>query len=252
MTAADQLRALVELQSRDTELARLAQEEKKARAPLAALEAKQAANQTELDRRTAELRETEARLTELNGLVAADKDTIDKWEKRLRDIHTPREYAGLQREIDGLRRNIVQNEEEVVRLTGALEVLTSEVDGLKAAADTLKTDVAQLAKQIRNALTDGAATAKKLEAANAATAKTVPLQLVNRYRMILGKRQQLAVVPVENRRCTGCNMQVSHQHNLIILRGQTIEACPACQRILYERPSLFPEEAAEAAAAADE
>jgi hypothetical protein len=43
----------------------------------------------------------------------------------------------------------------------------------------------------------------------------------------------LAVVSVRNGTCQGCNMNIPPQLYNVLQRGQTIETCPSCHRIIY-------------------
>jgi len=46
-------------------------------------------------------------------------------------------------------------------------------------------------------------------------------------------RRGLAVVSVRSGTCQGCNMNIPPQLYIVIQRGQTIETCPSCHRIIY-------------------
>ena len=46
-------------------------------------------------------------------------------------------------------------------------------------------------------------------------------------------RRGLAVVSVRNGTCQGCNMNIPPQLYNVLQRGQTIETCPSCHRIIY-------------------
>ena len=46
-------------------------------------------------------------------------------------------------------------------------------------------------------------------------------------------RRGLAVVSVRNGTCQGCNMNIPPQLYNVLQRGQTVETCPSCHRIIY-------------------
>ena len=63
-------------------------------------------------------------------------------------------------------------------------------------------------------------------------ATQVKPDVLKRYASIR-MRRGLAVVSVRNGTCQGCNMNIPPQLYIIIQRGQTIETCPSCHRIIY-------------------
>ncbi len=63
-------------------------------------------------------------------------------------------------------------------------------------------------------------------------AAAVKPEVLKRYGNIR-MRRGLAVVSVRNGTCQGCNMNIPPQLYIIIQRGQTIETCPSCHRIIY-------------------
>jgi uncharacterized protein len=63
-------------------------------------------------------------------------------------------------------------------------------------------------------------------------AKAVKADVLKRYGAIR-LRRGLAVVSVKNGTCQGCNMNIPPQLYNTLQRGQTVETCPSCHRIIY-------------------
>ena len=63
-------------------------------------------------------------------------------------------------------------------------------------------------------------------------AATVKPEVLKRYGTIR-MRRGLAVVSVRGGTCQGCNMNIPPQLYNTLQRGQTIETCPSCHRIIY-------------------
>ena len=63
-------------------------------------------------------------------------------------------------------------------------------------------------------------------------AKDVRPDVLKRYSNIR-MRRGLAVVSVRNGTCQGCNMNIPPQLYNVLQRGQTVETCPSCHRIIY-------------------
>ena len=73
------------------------------------------------------------------------------------------------------------------------------------------------------------ADARKLR--DEAAARVSP-QVLKKYSSIKMKRG-LALAPVKNGTCQGCNMNIPPQLYNVLQRGQTVETCPSCHRIIY-------------------
>ena len=56
---------------------------------------------------------------------------------------------------------------------------------------------------------------------------------LKRYTMLLGKRDGLAVVPVNDSVCQGCHMTLPPQQVNEVRKADKLNLCPTCQRILY-------------------
>jgi len=63
-------------------------------------------------------------------------------------------------------------------------------------------------------------------------AADVKPEVLKRYSSIR-MRRGLAVVSVKNGTCQGCNMNIPPQLYNVLQRGQTIETCHSCHRIIY-------------------
>jgi predicted nucleic acid-binding Zn-ribbon protein len=77
-------------------------------------------------------------------------------------------------------------------------------------------------------------------------ATQVKPDVLKRYASIR-MRRGLAVVSVRNGTCQGCNMNIPPQLYIVIQRGQTIETCPSCHRIIYWEDLMKDDKAGEAA-----
>ena len=74
----------------------------------------------------------------------------------------------------------------------------------------------------------------------AALVPKVPASLLKKYDAIRAKRHGIGLVLVEDGCCQGCNMRLPPQLYNILQRGDSIEQCPACQRIVLWEHFLEP------------
>lgn len=174
----------------------------------------------EIDRRSLDLKSREARIVQLEG--------------QLNQAKTNKEYAVLKKEIDGHKADNGVLEDEILQLYGALEEKEKEGRGVtetyRAAAGELETArrasdaaVAAIDREI-----DG------LQKEREAAAAGLDPDLLKSYRRILdGKPDGLAIVPVVDGVCRGCYMDLTSQEINLLLMDRDVQYCKRCCRIMY-------------------
>jgi predicted nucleic acid-binding Zn-ribbon protein len=65
----------------------------------------------------------------------------------------------------------------------------------------------------------------------------VDKQWLKTYDSLVGKRGY-AVAPVVKGTCLGCHVALPPQLNNVLARGQSIETCPRCSRLIYRKEWL--------------
>ena len=85
-----------------------------------------------------------------------------------------------------------------------------------------------------------AARIASLEARRAELATRVEPALLTRYENIRKRRGGVAVTQVIGGTCKGCNRQIPPQIAIILVRANTIENCPNCNRIIYVPEAVSP------------
>ena len=240
----DQLRRLEELQQHDARIQELEN-------ALKAIPAKLAATQTDLARvegmlatERAALTETERYYAEQKSLLTDDEQSVAGAKHKLTQAKNSKEYMAAQREIEQRRESLTGREGEIAKLVEAVEAKkkllgdrTSDVQALK---DSLQKD--NDAARARMSELEGKIAA--LRAERDALAAGIKPEVLKRYGTIR-MRRGLAVVSVRNGTCQGCNMNIPPQLYNTLQRGQTIETCPSCHRIIYWE-DLMKDPAAEA------
>lgn len=208
-----------------------------AKADLAKLEAML---QAERDR----LAETEVWRREQEHLISQDQEDIQKAKSKLQASKNSKDFAAASREVDNKRRSMNEREEEVLKVIEALEKSRGEIAAhekdVEALRQTIEAEEAKVATQIAE-LT---AQADEASAGRAEITANVEKGLLKKYDYIVQFRG-IAVAPVVNGTCQGCHMSVPPQLNNMLARGDSIESCPRCQRLLF-REEAFAEPPADA------
>jgi hypothetical protein len=228
----DQLKRLEELQQFDAQI----QELDKA---LKAIPAKLQASQTDLARVEAllesertQLTETQRYYSEQKSQLQTEEATVSGAKHKLSLAKNSKEYVAAQREIEQTRESAQTREAEVAKL---VEAIQAKEKLLADRAEELKGLRSSIEKDGEIAHTKMAEVQKKIDALQVTRNKVaagIRPDYLKRYGAIR-MRRGLAVATVRNGTCLGCNMNVPPQLYNTLQRGNTLETCPYCHRIIY-------------------
>jgi predicted nucleic acid-binding Zn-ribbon protein len=178
-------------------------------------------------------REREKRTIDTN--LQLDGAKLKKWEARLNDIRNQREYLALSRETESQKK---ANNDAHDRL----DSLNTENKDLVTKMEAHRDDVAVLEVDIDAERAEVDAKLKELDKVideqkkeRAEYLSQIPANVIKRYDQVRTRRGGVATAPVAAGRCTACNMGLPPQLYNTVIRGETIETCPSCLRILYYR-----------------
>jgi predicted nucleic acid-binding Zn-ribbon protein len=228
----DQLRRLEELQQHDARIQELENS-------LKAIPAKLASTQNDLARvegmltteRTA-LTETERYYAEQKGLLTDDEQQVAGAKHKLTQAKNSKEYMAAQREIEQRRESLTGREGEIAKLVEAVDAKKKLLADRATDVQTLRDSIAKDGEAARLRMAELEGKIAELRAERNALAAGVKPEVLKRYGTIR-MRRGLAVVSVRNGTCQGCNMNIPPQLYNTLQRGQTIETCPSCHRIIY-------------------
>lgn len=180
------------------------------------------------------LKEAERWYKERERELKEDNEKIKRAQARLNALSKAKEYAAVQREIESLRRSNSQKEEEIMKLLAVMDEFKGAVEeeGRKLGSMRAELALEESTTEVRVKELDGRL--GRLMADHAGYEKDIPSDTLRRYKRIQSAWQGLAVVSVNAKgSCGGCHRQVPPQLFNILLRADTLQSCPYCNRFLY-------------------
>jgi predicted nucleic acid-binding Zn-ribbon protein len=149
-------------------------------------------------------------------------------------VKTNKEYQSLLKEIEDVKIRNSKVEDEMI------ECLDSMDDAEKAMASD-KNEYLRLAAQIKSEKEDILQAAEQskqklaeLENDRKGVSDKIDSGLFKKYDLLKeSNKGGLAVVPVKDALCHGCNVNLPPQLYNELYRGDTLKFCPNCQRIIY-------------------
>jgi predicted nucleic acid-binding Zn-ribbon protein len=236
----EQLLLLERLQEIDNQIDRY--ESDLARVPLEVQEI--ARNLVVIRREIAEARDrlqvVEKDLRKKEQDLSIEQDKIKRSERRLLNIKNQKEHNALSREVKLGKKVVGEIEETILEFMGEIETLNkslerkqSDYEGFEKGLLDKKAEAQEIENQANSALT-------KLNSEKDRVAEAINGSFLKRYATVKKARGN-AVAELNNGSCTGCNMALPPQLNIVVLKQEEMVICPNCNRILYVKPENIPE-----------
>lgn len=167
------------------------------------------------------------------GEAADDRAKLRKWEARANDIRGEREHTALSSEIGGAKRHIRELEDVVLEQMEAIETADKESAALAKRHASAVDDAKSEWQKVEGDLAVLRAEVDATTAQRKAILAVLPPPVVKRYEQIAAKKQGVGVAIITAKdACGACNMAVPPQLCIQVMKGQVLESCPACMRIL--------------------
>lgn len=233
----DQLRFLLQLQTIDAKVKELEAQIKSlptklepARRDLAKLESMLAAEKQRLA-------ETESWKKQQETLLEREVDSMRSAKSKLNASKTGKEFNAATREIDNKKKAIFERESEIKKVTevvtttgGQVETHGKDVETIRQSLTADETDVEGRISVLREEITVVSQGREELRA-------KIDGPLLKTYDSLVTKKGY-SVAPVVKGVCQGCHTSLPPQLNNILARGESIESCPRCARIVYRTEML--------------
>jgi len=228
----DQLKHLEELQRHDAKIQEF-------ESSLKAIPLKLAATQSDLSRvegllggERQALAETEKYYSEQRNMLTDDEVQVAGAKHKLAQAKNSKEYMAAQREIEQRRDGVQTREAEIAKLVDAVDAKKKLLSERASDVENLRSSIQKDQDLANERIAEIQAKIAELRREREKVAAIVKPDVLKRYGSIR-MRRGLAVVSVRNGTCQGCNMNIPPQLYNVLQRGQTIETCPSCHRIIY-------------------
>lgn len=158
---------------------------------------------------------------------------IEKNQENLRVVKTNKEYRLLLKEIETIKRQNSQIEDEILQFLDRIDEEEKNISARKAEYLQIKEQITAEKEAIKQ---EAELEKKKLvgfdEELNTIYAN-INAGLVKKYNVIRDRVGDAAVAPVRHAVCQGCHMNIPPQMYNELQRCKALMLCPHCQRIIY-------------------
>ena len=158
---------------------------------------------------------------------------INKSQEKLRSVKTNKEYQSLLKEIEDVKSKNSSIEDIMIecldRIDEAEEIIATKKDEYLQLSDHIKSEK----QSIEHEAEIDKKKLDELDMDRKNVSGLIDSQLFKKYLVIKEQQEGLAVVPVKDAVCHGCNVNLPPQLYNELFRHDSLKFCPNCHRIIY-------------------
>jgi uncharacterized protein len=229
-----QIDALEKLSELDAELKDLGEVLRKERGELDTKKARLAELIERLSRGKTSIEEMERARGDLMGEARQLLIQVERSREKLSRCRTEREANAVQRELEELRKLHRDREVEMEKLDVLINQGRADVTAVLVEHDKIETDLNAIEGEATGRIAEAQAAFDERSKRRLELVKAVPPQLYRRYELVRSRRGT-AVAYTHSGICSACNMHLPPMLFQKLKRGEELEQCPSCNRIMYFR-----------------
>ncbi|MDM8524355.1 C4-type zinc ribbon domain-containing protein [Desulfococcaceae bacterium HSG8] len=168
----------------------------------------------------------------LESDVKTNLSRIEKSQENLRVVKTNKEYQALLKEIEDFKKKNSKIEDEMITSLDRIEETEKNIAGKKEEYSALEKQLKKEKDSLKREATKRKKKLAQLEADRNHVSEKADPALLKKFTQVR-ERINIAIVPVIDYVCGGCNMNIPPQLYNDLHRWDSLEFCPHCQRIIY-------------------
>ncbi|MFQ6067653.1 MAG: zinc ribbon domain-containing protein [bacterium] len=228
-----ELSLLIELQELDSEIAKNEQRKKKLSHQIQRLEIQISELEKDLVSKQEKLKEIKKKRRGEERRIDEVDLRLAKHEEEKYKVKSQDEFAALDREVSREESEKREIEDLLLELMEKEEELAQFLPSFKVKAETEKNSLDREKKVSVSNLKKLTSEGEKFQDKREKLIPRLNPVLLEQYEKLRQLKDELAVVPIKNGICQGCNVKVPPSLIGRVKRGKDIVFCENCNRILY-------------------
>ncbi len=234
MTMNEIIEKLLDVQILDGKIIELEEERDKRPEALAREQAAVEKGQAEVEAAVTRRKEGQVAIDGFNKILMGREEAIKKLElSMLAPKIGNKEYKAIQTQIASIKADNELTEEEMLEAMEALDRLAEAVTDAERRLGGHEAALREAESRVENEVGLFNRQIDEIRQERDEKTSTVPGEVLIVYDRVVLARGSSAVAPVTDGYCQGCYMTVTTQDVSLILKGNKLQQCKTCQRILY-------------------
>jgi predicted nucleic acid-binding Zn-ribbon protein len=234
----EQIYMLVKLQGIETEIGNIKSTLNNAHSKLETLDIGLVEFEGTIEEQESIIEELKKKYRDYESDARINLDRGKKSQAKLRSVKTNREYQSLLKEIEEEMAKNSKIEDKMIECLDRMDEIEKIIAKKKDEYVQISHSVMNEKEIIKQESEQGRIKLSKLDEDREKVSRMIDPELLKKYLII--KKQNpgaLAVVPVKNALCHGCNVNLPPQLYNELFHGDSLKFCPNCQRIIYLKES---------------
>jgi len=167
-------------------------------------------------------------------------ERLQKSQDKLALVKTNKEYQSVLKEIDDIKRHNSDIETEILLFMEKIDALAKKIKQEEGEYQKWFQEFEKKKATLNAELERSNQELQNQQALRNTILEKIEPDLIKKFEMIKERRQGIAVVPIQDGLCTGCNINIPPQKILEIRKSNhAIIQCPFCNRIVYFEEHKF-------------
>jgi predicted nucleic acid-binding Zn-ribbon protein len=158
---------------------------------------------------------------------------LKKSKAKLNDVKSNKEYQAVLKEIEELNELTFQKEEVVIKCMEEIEIQEKECADNNKRWDQSRQDYESEEKKFLQRMKELEKEVQSLSEQRFKLCQEVDKDLLSRYTSLKAHLKSQVVVPVRDAVCGGCHLGIPPQQYNDLIKGDSLQSCPNCSRIIY-------------------
>ena len=234
----EQISLLVKLQGVETEAASIQSILNDTQSKLEALDADLMNFERTIEEQESIIEKLKKQYRDYESDLRINLDREKKTQAKLRSVKTNREYQSLLRQIEEEKAKNSEIEDKMIECLDLMDETEKIIAMRKDEYLKLSDSINNEKEIIKQESEQGKIKLSELDREREKISAIIDPELMKKY-LIIKKQNSggLAVVPVKDALCHGCNMNLPPQLYNELFLGDSLKFCPNCQRIIYLKDS---------------
>jgi uncharacterized protein len=168
----------------------------------------------------------------LDEKLLQEKANLRKWEARAGKIRGERDYTALMSEISAQKRTINGIEIEISEVNNELKSTEEKLKRTSGAHEEQVLSANRAYDAVKELLANAEENLQKNEIVRNNLLEKIPKPLRVKYERIYERRSYQGIAFLRNGVCQACMRTIPPELFIRVLKGEIVEQCPSCQRIL--------------------
>lgn len=197
---------------------------------------------------THQVKAKEDEIIELKTIIKISEEELGELQNHIKELENKQssikkvdEFNALSHEMSASDKQRTLKEQS---LSDLYDKLTNEEDHLKNFRESLESTT-ESSKVLENEIFERISAINKegkvIKEQRDELVKQADPEVFRIYERLLNNKKDRVIVPIENRTCSGCHIQLTPQDENLVRKAERITFCEHCSRILYWAETNDPE-----------